>query len=283
MPTFTSPCIHSQEIPKILPQVSGVPVHIPPIWTGHSAPGLYNDRKGSQTHGPLQRTQTSSIPGQLGDQVSVSGGSSSEHSGSGRSNPVLGVYHNSGKVRTESYSGVFVRGLQVPPRFSPSKTHSREMAQTSGFDPTMQVKTCFDCKMFYVSNWVASLNGDNSPTGTTPHEALPVSLQGALEISSVTGQPPSLDRSHLCTPRLVAESCKRDERLRHSSQRPHYPTLYRCLKQRLGRSLRAKFHQRYVVTPGKKASHKHPRIESCLFGPATNQRPLSGPNSASCD
>ena len=34
----------------------------------------------------------------------------------------------------------FVHGLRIPPRFSPCKTHSREMAQTSGFDPTTQVK-----------------------------------------------------------------------------------------------------------------------------------------------
>ena len=58
---------------------------------------------------------------------------------------------------------------------SPCKTHSKEMAQTSGFDPTTQVKTCFDCKMFDVSNWVASLNGGNGPRWTTPHEAIPIS------------------------------------------------------------------------------------------------------------
>ena len=44
--------------------------------------------------------------------------------------------------------------------------------------------------MFDVSNWVAGLNGENHPRGTTSHEALSVSPQGALEISSVTGQPP---------------------------------------------------------------------------------------------
>ena len=87
---------------------------------------------------------------------------------------------------------VFVCGLRVPPRFSPCKTHSREMAQTSGFDPTTQVKTCFDCKMFDVSNWVASLNGEDGSRGTPSHEALSVSFQRALEISSVVGQPPSL-------------------------------------------------------------------------------------------
>ena len=138
------------------------------------------------------------------------------------------------------------------------------------FYPTTQVKTCFDCKMFDVSNWVASLNRENGPIGTTSHETLSVSHQGALE-------------SHLCTPGLVAESCKRDERLRPSSQRPQYPTLYRRLKRRLGRSFRTKFYSRSVVTPGKRATHKRPRIESCLSGPETLQRPVSGPNSASCD
>ena len=48
----------------------------------------------------------------------------------------------------------------------------------------LQVKTFFDCKMFDVSNWVASLNGENGPRGTSSHEALSVSPQGALEISS---------------------------------------------------------------------------------------------------
>ena len=78
-----------KEIPKVLPQVTGVPVHLPSLWTSHSPPGLYNDRKGSEAHGPLQRTPTSPIPGPLADQVPVSG-RTSEHSGSGRPNPVLG-------------------------------------------------------------------------------------------------------------------------------------------------------------------------------------------------
>ena len=109
-----------------------------------------------------------------------------------------------------------------------------------------------DCKMSDVTNWDASLNGEDGPGGTPPHEALSVSSQGALEISSVAGKPPSLDRNDFCTSRLVAESCEHDERRRPSSQRPQYPTLYRRLKRRLGRSLRSKFYKGFVVKPGKK-------------------------------
>ena len=272
-----------KEIPKVLLQGSGVPVHLPPIRTSHSPPGFYNDCKGSETNGPLKRTQNSPIPGRLADQVPVSGGSPSEHSGGGRPNPVLGVDNKSGKIRTETYSGVFVCGLRVPSKFSPCKTHSREMAQTPGFDPTPQVKTCFDCKMFDVANWVASLNGENGPGGTPSHEALSVSSQGALEISSVAGQPPSLDRSHCSPPGLVAKSLKRAERCRPSPQRPQYPTLYRRLKRRLGRSLRSKFYKGSVVRSGKKATHKCPRIEGGLPGPSRLQGPVPEPNSVSCD
>ena len=52
-----------EEITKVLPQVAGVPFHLPPIRTSHSPPGLYNDCKGSEANGPLQRAQTSPIPG----------------------------------------------------------------------------------------------------------------------------------------------------------------------------------------------------------------------------
>ena len=272
-----------KEVPKVLLQGPGVPVHLPTFRTGHSPPGLYDDRKGSETNGPLKRTQNSPIPGRLADQVPVPGGISKGHTGSGRPNPILGLDNQPGKIRTETYSGVFVRGLRIPPRFSPCKTHSREMAQTSGFDPTAQVKTCFDCKMFDVSNWVASLNGENGPGGTPSHEALSVSSQGALEISSVAGQPPSLDRSHCSPPRLVAKPLKCDERRRPSSQGPQYPTLYRRLKRRLGRSLRSKFYKRAVVRAGKKATHKCPRIEGGLPGPSRLQGPVPESNSVSCD
>ena len=136
-----------------------------PFGLATAPPGLYNDCKGSETNGPLQRTQNSPIPGRLADQVPVSGGSPSEHSGGGRPNSVLGLDNKSGKIRTETYSGVFVREPRIPSRFSPCKTHSREMAQTSGFDPKTQVKTCLDCKMFDVANWVACLNGETVPEG----------------------------------------------------------------------------------------------------------------------
>ena len=97
--------------------------------------------------------------------------------------------------------------------------------------------------MFDVTNWVARLNGEDGSRGTPSHEALlflfQFQSQGALEITSVIGQPPSLVADHFSSPRVVAKSSNRDEGCRPSSLRPYYPNLYRSLKRRLGRSFRA--------------------------------------------
>ena len=133
-----------------------------------------------------------------------------------------------------------------------------------------------------VANWVACLNRENGPGGTPSHEVLSVSCQGALEMSSVAGQPPSLIRNHFSTPTLVAESHKRDEKCRPSSQRAQYPTLYRRLKQRPGHSLRANLYKGSEVRQGKKAIQKCSTVKGCLFGSSKFQGPMSKPNCFGC-
>ena len=41
-----------KEVSKILPQVTGVPVHLAPIRTSHSPPGIHHGRQRSEAHGP---------------------------------------------------------------------------------------------------------------------------------------------------------------------------------------------------------------------------------------
>ena len=147
---------------------------------------------------------------------SQSGGSPREHSDSGRPNQSLGWIITQ-KSELKPSQVFFVCGLRIPSRFSPCKTHSREMAQLQ--DLILRLKS----KLVLTPRCLMSLigllaNGKNGPGGTPSHEALSVSSQGALEISSVAGQPPSLDRSHCSTLRPVAKSLQSDERCRPSSQ-----------------------------------------------------------------
>ena len=211
------------------------------LWDERLYNDLCNDCTGREANGPLKRTHTSPIPGRLADQVPVSGGSPSQAVVDLTQS--LGWIINQEKSKLKStqvfsFMAYHLDSALVKP------TQERWLKHQ---DLILRLKTCFDCKMFDVANWVACLNRENDPRGTPSHKALSVSSQGALEISSVAGQPPSLDRNHFCTPRLVAKSNKCDERCRLSSQRPEHPTLYRRLKRRLGRSLKRNLYKGSVV------------------------------------
>ena len=52
-----------KEVPKVLPQVTGVPVHLPVLRASHGPPGLYNDCKRSEADGPDKGNHTSPVPG----------------------------------------------------------------------------------------------------------------------------------------------------------------------------------------------------------------------------
>ena len=120
-----------KEVPKVLPQVTGVPVHLPSIRASHGPSGLYNDCKRSEADGPDKGNQSSPVPGRLAYQGPVSGRSTSKHSDSCRPNSVLRVDNKSGVVRTKTYSGVFIRGLQI----LLARDRNRKIGGSSGIQP----------------------------------------------------------------------------------------------------------------------------------------------------
>ena len=76
-----------KEVPKVLPQVTGVPVHLPSLRVSHGPSGRL------AYQGPVFRKKHK------------------WYSGSGRPDPVLRDNNTSGEVRTKTYSSVFVCGL----------------------------------------------------------------------------------------------------------------------------------------------------------------------------
>ena len=62
-----------KEVPKILPQVTGISIHFPSLRTSHGPSGLYNDCKRGKANGPVKGKQTSPIPSRLAVQGPVSG------------------------------------------------------------------------------------------------------------------------------------------------------------------------------------------------------------------
>ena len=61
-----------KKVHKVLPQCTGVPVHLPPFQPRHGPTGLYNDCGGMEAEGPHKGSQTSPISGGLPYQGPVS-------------------------------------------------------------------------------------------------------------------------------------------------------------------------------------------------------------------
>ena len=157
------------------------------------------------------------------------------------------------------------------------------MAQTSGFDPTTRVKTCFDCKMFDVSNWVASLNGEMVPEGRLHRRPFHFHLKEHWRY------PQSLDNLLPWTEAIAAHLDwwqNPSNVLKGADLHPKHHSIQLftdASHEGWGAHLDQKFHKGSVVRSGKKATHICPRIEGGLPGPSRLQGPVPESNSVSCD
>ena len=156
------------------------------------------------------------------------------------------------------------------------------MAKTTGINPQDNQPVCPDCKTFDVSHWVTSINRKNGPRRLPSHETFSVASQGELDISSVVGQAPFLVRLHNSSSGLVAESTKCSQRCRSPPPRTQRSSVYRCLKRRLGHSLKSRFYQRTVVRSRKIIAHKCFRTKGSVLGPKTLQASMPKSNSPGC-
>ena len=156
------------------------------------------------------------------------------------------------------------------------------MAQTSVINPQDEQPIFLDCKTFDVTHGIVSNNRQNGPRRPPSHETLSVAFQGELEISSVAGQAPSLDRHMIVhldwwqNPQNVLKGVDlHPSRTQHSS-------VYRRLKRRLGCSLKSRFYQRTVIRSRKIITHKRFITKSSLLGPQTFQVSMSKSNRPGC-
>ena len=98
-----------------------------------------------------------------------------------------------------------------PPRFSPCKTHSREMAQTSGFNPTLKVKHVLTARCLMSLIGLHASMEKMVPEGRLHMGSFQFDLNEHWRYPQSFGHPPSLVRDHFSSPKVVAKPCKCDE------------------------------------------------------------------------
>ena len=177
----------------------------------------------------------------------------------------------------------FVHGLQIPPRFSPCKTHSREMAQTSGFDPTTQVKRVLTARCLMSLIGLLASTEKMVPEGRLHRRPFQFHLKEHWRY------PQSLDNLLPSTEAIAAHLDwwqNPSNVMKGADLHPKHHSIQLftdASHEGWGAHLDQKFHKGSVVRSGKKATHICPRIEGGLPGPSRLQGPVPESNSVSCD
>ena len=178
--------------------------------------------------------------------------------------PGVGLGSEPTKVRTRTQTDFRVRGLQVRSLSRTGLTDPEPLGVDSPKVGIHSIQTKLPSQEIYVPDRPAYSNRKAGSPGETPHEAHPVAPQTTLESSRIPGKGDSCSKVSSPTPSMVDQGDKCLDRTAFTSFESCRSNLYRCLKRRLGCSLRRLHGKRHLVSSRKSSSHKLPGTKSCL-------------------
>ena len=171
----------------------------------------------------------------------------------------FGLYSKPQEVRTQTIPEVRLPGLLFFTGFGSCEAHARQVDKTSGDVPSLLHKVCYQC------------NREDCKIGQDAYETFSVASQNSLEISDASGHTDPLESEDDTTRGMVVRPSKCATRRISPPQGTRKTDLYRCLKHRLGCSLRSKLYRRALVSFRKAPSHQPIRNEGGSSGPAIFQ------------
>ena len=241
------------KIPQISFQRRHLPVHQPPLRASNSPPHFHQYSQRGKTDGFAIRNQTPPIPGQLVDPCPLRTTMHGPNTKTTKVGERFGLYSKPQEVRTQTISEVQLPGLPLFTRFGSCEAHARQVDQASGDVPSPLLEVCYQCKDSYVHHWIACINGEDCKIVQDAYETFSVASQNSLEISDTSGHTDPLESEDDTTRGMVVRPSKCATRRTSPPQGTQKTDIYRCLKRRLGHSLRSKLYRRALV------SEKHSR------------------------
>ena len=144
------------------------------------------------------------------------------------------------------------------------------------------VEVCYQCKDSYVHHWITCINGEDSQIGQNAYETFSMASQDSLEISDASGYSNSLESEDDTTRGMVVRPQKRATRRVSPPKGTRKTDLYRCLKRRLGRTLRSQVNRRGLVSRRKISTYQPVRNEGSFPGSTVLQTHLQEESHTHC-
>ena len=267
-----------QDVSQISYPGAGLPVQSTAVRSVNGSHGIHYYSKGGEADGHSQRYKDPPVPRRLVGESHIPPGLSPAYTGPNKNVPTSRLAGECRKVGAETQADFQLRRLPIRPPVRSGSTDTGPVAKPSGQNTGSDLPTGLFGKEIYVPDRATDSHRKTSSPGQTTHEAHSMASQKQLENTGILGKTDPSTQIATSSFAMVAER----------RQCPHRPTitpyatcsanLYRCIKRRVGCSLKRVHCQRNLVTAGKQTAYKLLGTKSSLSGSKRVPKAMHGQN-----
>ena len=275
-------CTKVKKISQGLPFSKDLPVHSPALRAGHSSSRVHKGGQGSETHGSGEGYQNPPVSRRLVTESPFPGNLPTTYPDPLGPMSAVRLGSKYDQVRASSHSGLQFCRLPVRPDHRSSSPHSRKVDSPSGKVKVHEKPSPMHGLSVHVLDRPFDCNRETGNCWLSSHETHSVAPEKKLAC------PRNIRKAHSGSPvppsslGLVAGQgkCANGSTFTPSSARSL--AVYRCLKRRLGRTLRRLHCKRRLVSRGKSSPHKFSRTKSSPASSPTVRASLQRSDCSCC-
>ena len=269
-----------QEISEIPCRGPDIPIQGSTLWPVHGTPGVHCGSKGGEADGHAPGYKDPPIPRRLVGEGQIPPGLSPTYSGSCRIMPKTWLAGEFGKVGTGAQADFDFVGYRFDLKAGRVRpTQDRWQNLQEKILEILSLPTCL-VRQFMSLVGLLSHREASSPRPTS-YEAHTVAPQKQLAGTRVPRKDYSNPQGSSSPLTLVVGRGKCSHRPTITPKKICSANLYRCIKRRVGRSLRRAHRQRVLVSARKQHAHKLPRAKGSFSSLEAVSRPLYRQDSSS--
>ena len=215
-----------------------LPVQSPTLWSVHSTYGVHCGGQRGQIDGSAEGYKNPSVPRRLVGESHIPPNLSPAYTDLGSSLSRTRLAGEQEKIRTRSKTGFQLRRLPVRPWGGQGQTHTRALTDLNRQDIVNSVGSVVSGPAVDVPHRAPNSHRKASPPRSTSYETHTVALEEQLESTRITRKGDTHSQIAPPPPKVVDGGKQCASRSTTTPTKTCSADIYRCIKRRVGRSLK---------------------------------------------
>ena len=257
------------EIPQILSPQSSLSVHSSPLWPLNGSVGVHKGGQRSQINGTGSGYQDPPVPRRLVAESPLPGNVPTSYPDPLGPVPQVRVGNQFNQVGVGTSADFQLRRLPFRPLSGAGQTDPGEVDGSVPKDQRPPQSTGVFGQTVHVPYRTTNSHRETGSSRSAPHAPYPVASEEVLACPGIIRENHSSSSVPASTPEVVVGPRQCPKRSTSTPIATRSSTVYRCLKRRLGCSLRRLHSKRPLVHTGKRLAYKLARTQGRFTSPKT--------------